>query len=155
MEGVDGLCGLESEPDSSAPIRRPGSRMKDVVEIAVAHELDDQEPVGRVGGEADQVDEPGVVELGEDLDLVVDLVGVVGEPGRGGVGGLLDGDEAAAAEHGLVDQAMAAFAEKLPFGEAIGGGLEVTVLELLDFDGGFGFAEMGFGRGIGIGDCDG
>lgn len=83
--------------------------MKNIIESAIAHELDHQESVTWVVCETQQIDESWVVELGEDLDFVLDFVGVVGGE-SGASGGLLDGDEAAVAEEGLVDKAVAAFA---------------------------------------------
>lgn len=74
------------------------------------------------------------MELGEDVEFVVDFVWVVGEGEC--VGGLLDGDEAAAAEGGFVDEAVAASAEQLGVGEVVGGLLEIFVVEFLNFDGG-------------------
>jgi hypothetical protein len=40
-------------------------------------------------------------------------------------------------EDGLVDVAMAAFAQELLVREVVGGGLKVTVVEMLDLDGFF------------------
>ena len=85
--------------------------MEEVIQIVVAHEFDEEAAAVGVGGEAEEVDEGGAVEGGEDVDLVVEVVG----------GGLLDGDEAAGAEDGLVDSAVAAAAEELGVGE-VGGG---------------------------------
>lgn len=140
MKSLDGCGGLESQFEAAAPIRGAGVGVEDVVERAVAHELDDEEAaVGVVAvGEAEEVDEAGAVEGGEDVDFVVELVG--------GGGGFLDGDEATAAEDGFVDEAVAAAAEELGVGEVAGGLLEVFVVEFLDFDG------LGFGFGFGCGD---
>lgn len=52
-----------------------------------------------------------------------------------------------AANDGLVDVAVAPFAEELAVGEAIGGSFEVTVQKLLDLDA----AAFLFGRGHRIG----
>ena len=65
-------------------------------------------------------------------------------------------EDGAAADDGFVDVAVAAFAEELAVGEAIGGGFKVVVLELLDFDA-FICLFVWFGRRrwwrIGGGDC--
>ena len=53
-----------------------------------------------------------------------------------GPGGTLD-RHVAAAEDGLVDVAVASLAEEPLVGEAIRGGFEVSVVELLNFDGFF------------------
>lgn len=51
------------------------------------------------------------MELGENVDFVVDFVWVVGDgEGVGWPGGFLDGDEASAAEDAFVDEAVAASA---------------------------------------------
>ncbi|CAL5397566.1 unnamed protein product [Camellia sinensis] len=134
MEGVDGISSLKSEANSTTPIGRRARRsgMEEVVESAVTHELDDQEAVavGGVACETQQIDEGWAVELGEDVDFVVGfggngIVGIVGN-------GFFDGDDKAGGEEGLVDEAVAASAEKFVGGEAIGGGFEVAVLEVLE-----------------------
>jgi uncharacterized membrane protein len=49
-------------------------------------------------------------------------------------------------EDGLVDVAMAAFAQELLVREVVGGGLKVTVVEMLDLDGFFVlWVVLGFG----------
>lgn len=59
----------------------------------------------------------------------------------------LDGD-GTAAKNSFVDIAMAAFAQELSVGEAIGGGFKVTVVEVLDLDGLLWFVRGGgFGGG--------
>lgn len=72
----------------------------------------------------------------------------------GGSRGPFNGDEAAAAEDALVDEAMAAPTEQRRLGEVVGGQFEISVVELFDFDGfllaprvvaGFGGGEGGGG----------
>ncbi|KAF8022252.1 hypothetical protein BT93_G2405 [Corymbia citriodora subsp. variegata] len=128
MKGLDGLGDLQGQPNPATPIQDARIGMKDVVERTVAHELDDQEAVLGVAREADEVDQPGALDLGQDLELVVHLAGDLES-----LGGLLDG-HVAAAEEGLVDVTVAAFAQQLLVGEAIGGRLEVAVVELLNLD---------------------
>lgn len=55
--------------------------------------------------------------------------------GGGGSRWPFDGDEAAATEDALVDEAMAAPAEQLRLGEVVGGQFEISVVEFFDFDG--------------------
>lgn len=54
--------------------------------------------------------------------------------GGGFGGGFLDCDEAAVGEEGLVDETVAALAEEFLVREVVGGGLEVGVGEVLEFD---------------------
>lgn len=106
--------------------------MKNIIKRPITHELNNQKPiivVIRIVGEAYQIDKTRTLNLRQDLDLVVDLVG-----DDLMAAGSFDG-EMAAAEDGLVDGAVAALAEKLLVGEAIGGGFEVAVDEMLDLDG--------------------
>lgn len=118
--------------------------MKNIIECSIAHELHHQKPVPRIIGETDQIDQPGALNFGQDIDLVVNLVGYLCRSrGRGGdgsgekrvrSGGSFDGD-GTAVDDGFVDVAVAAFAEEVAVGEAIGGGFKVGVLEVLDLDG--------------------
>lgn len=157
MKGLDGLGDLQGQPNPATPIQDARVGMKDVVERTVAHELDDQEAVLGVAREADEVDQPGALDRGQDLELVVDLGGDL-EP----LGGLLDG-HVAAAEEGLVDVAVAAFAEQLLVGEAIGGRLDVAVVELLNLDrllsllpvGALALGRRRRRRSVGVGDGNG
>lgn len=84
------------------------------------------------------------MEFAQYVNFVLDFVGIVGETvvgredGCGAAGGgFFNGDETAIAEDCFVDEAVAASTEKFLIGEAIGGGFEVAVIELLDFDGFF------------------
>lgn len=116
----------------------------------VGHVLEhDYVPAEGVGGESEEVDEAGAAEEGEDFDLVVD--------GGGGGGGFFDGgEEGGVAEGGLEDGAVAAFAEEVVGGEGVGGGFEVGVGEVGDFEGFFvGFGFVGFFAIVGIASDDG
>lgn len=58
MEGVDCFGGLQGQFEPPPPIRRAGVGVQNVVEGAVAHELDYEEAVveGAIVGEAEEVD---------------------------------------------------------------------------------------------------
>lgn len=87
-----------------------------------------------MGGETHQIHQPRAVETREDADFVIHFA--QGGCGCGcGAGGLLHGHLAAAAKYRLVDTPVAAFAEELPVGEAIGGCFQVAVLEMLNLGG--------------------
>lgn len=127
--------------------------MDHVVEASVEHELDDEEGVlGVVGAVAEEVDEPGASDPGEDLELVVELAADLSGFRRS-----LDGDEAGAggADGGSVDAAVAPASEEVVGGEAACGGFEVAVEETAEFGTVFwgrfgrGFGGEGFGGGGG------
>lgn len=93
---------------------------------------------------AEEINETGMVDPGEDFNLIFRgiIAGVVGSPiGNGGLGFLHGGDELAVGEIEVssVDAAMAALAEKVGLGEAISGRMEIRVGELDDL----GFLGLG------------
>lgn len=87
-----------------------------------------------IDGVAEEIDQTGMMDVGEDFNLVFG-----GGVGGGGLGNLDGGDEVVAGaekEVGFVDAAVAALAEEMGLGEGVGGGIEIGVGEEDDLVGG-------------------
>lgn len=83
---------------------------------------------------AEEIDQTGMMDVGEDLNLVFG-----GGVGGGGLGYLDGGDEVLAGvekQVGFVNAAVAALAEEVGLGEGVGGGMKIGVGEEDDFVGG-------------------
>lgn len=96
---------------------------------------------------AEEINETGMVDPGEDFNLIFRgiIAGIVGgRTGIAGLGFLHGGDKLAVGEIEVssVDSAMAALAEKVGLGEAISGRMEIRVGELDDL-GSLGFGNFG------------
>lgn len=123
VESEEALCRLEGEAEAAGPAGRPWIRVEVIVESAVRHELDDEQPLPLLLmlSEADEIDEARAADLGEDVDLVLDLV----DGGEDGArGGALHGDDGGtvAVKGGAVDGPVAAAAQEGGAGEIPGGG---------------------------------
>lgn len=157
MEGVDCHCGLKCEAKPPPPAGRPRARMQNIKQSPITHEFNYKQAriiISRrisSGGSTkpNKIYQSGAANFGQDLYLIVYFAGVddaaivasnrrdmwvAGAPSAASARarGLLDGDEAAASEHALVYAAMAATPQKLFGGEAVCGGLQVAVIEVLD-----------------------
>lgn len=130
MEAADSLGHLQCEPDPVGPTERTMASVQEIIEAAVRHVLDHDQPLlGRLipVADSDQVHEPRPSDARQDLNL-----GLV-EVGKNGKFSPLDGgDQSPAVEGCSVDAAMAALSEEAVGRESTGGSHQLGAAELPD-----------------------
>lgn len=119
--------GLVGDGEAAAPGERRAEAVEVVEESSVWNKLVDHERLVKFDAAAEKADKAAVVDLGQDADLVKDLIGGLGVAELGA----LDGHRGAVLENALVDLAVAAAAEEFVGGEVCSGLLDLFAGEVL------------------------